>query len=260
MSIRPVIAGNWKMNLGPEETRSFFGAFRPSFSAGQKPELLVFPPALSFPAALEARGEDPWVELGVQNVHWEGSGAFTGELSVPMAKEAGATHALVGHSERRHLFGETDEEVGKKVAAVLEGGMTPVVCVGETLEERKAGRLEGIILEQLEAFLLVVQAHPGARVLLAYEPVWAIGTGETATPRDASEAHGILRKRLASALGGERARGIPILYGGSVKPSNAVELLAAPEVDGVLVGGASLDPASFQAIAEATLAPSTARP
>jgi triosephosphate isomerase len=177
-----------------------------------------------------------------------------------MAREAGATHALVGHSERRHLFGETDEEVGKKVAAVLEGGMTPVVCVGETLEERKAGRLEGIILHQLEAFLLVVQAHPGARVLLAYEPVWAIGTGETATPGDASEAHGILRKRLSSALGGERARGIPILYGGSVKPSNAAELLAAPEVDGVLVGGASLDPASFQAIAEAAPAPSAGRP
>ncbi|MGW8266586.1 MAG: triose-phosphate isomerase [Longimicrobiales bacterium] len=251
MSAGPVIAGNWKMNLGPEETRSFFKGFQPSFSPGQRPELLIFPPALSLAAALEARPAEPRIEVGVQNVHWEGSGAFTGELSVSMARGAGATHALVGHSERRHLFGETDEEVGKKVAAVLEGGLTPVICVGETLDERRAGRLEAVILSQLEAFLLVLQAHPGARVLLAYEPVWAIGTGETATPPDASEAHGILRGRLASALGPDRARGIPVLYGGSVKPANAAELLAAPDVDGVLVGGASLDPGSFQAIAEA---------
>jgi len=251
MSAWPVIAGNWKMNLGPEETRSFFQGFSPSFSPSQSPELLVFPPALSLAAALESRPGAPRVEVGVQNVHWEGSGAFTGEISVSMAKGAGATHALVGHSERRHLFGESDEDVGKKVAAVLEGGLTPVVCVGETLGERKGGRLEEVILNQLEAFLLVVQAHPAARVLLAYEPVWAIGTGETATPQDASQAHGILRGRLLSALGEERARAIPILYGGSVKPANAAELLAAPDVDGVLVGGASLDPASFRAIAEA---------
>ena len=257
MSTGPVIAGNWKMNLGPEETRSFFRDFAPSFSPGQDPELLIFPPALSLSAALAARPGAPRVEVGVQNVHWEDSGAFTGEISVSLARGAGATHVLVGHSERRHVFGETDEEVGKKVAAVLEGGLTPVVCVGETLEERKAGRLEEVILNQLEAFLLVVQAHPGARVLLAYEPVWAIGTGETATPRDASQAHGILRGRLASALGPEGSKGIPILYGGSVKPGNAAELLAAQDVDGVLVGGASLDPASFQAIAEA--APSVPR-
>jgi triosephosphate isomerase len=260
MSMGPVIAGNWKMNLGPEETRSFFQGFQPSFTPGQGPELLIFPPALSLVAALESRPEEPRVGLGVQNVHWEDSGAFTGELSVSMARGAGATHALVGHSERRHLFGETDEEVARKVAAVLEGGLTPVVCVGETLEERRAGRLEEVILNQLEAFLLVMQAHPGARVLLAYEPVWAIGTGETATPRDASEAHGILRSRLASALGPDRARGIPILYGGSVKPANAAELLSAPDVDGVLVGGASLDPVSFQGIAEAAPAVPPVRP
>lgn len=251
MNAGPVIAGNWKMNLGPEETRSFFKGFQPSFPPGQGPDLLIFPPALSIDAALDARPMQPHVEVGVQNVHWEASGAFTGELSVSMARGAGATHALVGHSERRHLFGETDEEVEKKVAAVLEGGLTPVVCVGETLEERRAGRLEAVILSQLEAFLPVLQAHPGARVLLAYEPVWAIGTGETATPQDASEAHGILRTRLASALGPGRDEETPILYGGSVKPANAQELLAAPDVDGVLVGGASLDPASFQAIAEA---------
>jgi triosephosphate isomerase len=251
MNTPAVIAGNWKMNLGPQETRAFFGEFSPSFPPGQSPDLLLFPPALSLAAALSARPKDPLIELGVQNVHWEGAGAFTGELSVSMVREAGATHVLIGHSERRHLFGETDEEVGRKVAAVLEGGLTPVVCVGETLQERKAGRLEEVILAQLEAFLLVLQAHPGARVLLAYEPVWAIGTGETATPLDASEAHGLLRAGLESALGREWARRVPILYGGSVKPANAGDLLGAPDVDGVLVGGASLDPVSFQAIAEA---------
>ena len=251
MSMLPVIAGNWKMNLGPRETEAFLRTFSPSFPPGPRPELLVFPPALSLAAALHARPKDPWIELGVQNVHWAGSGAFTGEMSVAMAREAGATHALIGHSERRHLFRETDEEVGMKVAAVLEGGLTPVVCVGETLQERSAGRLEEVILRQLEAFLLVLQAHPGARVLLAYEPVWAIGTGETALPRDASQAHGLLRDRLEAALGAERARRVPILYGGSVKPANAAELLGAPEVNGVLVGGASLDVESFEAIAEA---------
>ena len=247
----PVIAGNWKMNLGPREAQAFLRAFSLSPSSGPRPELLLFPPALSLAAALNARPREPRIEMGVQNVHWEGSGAFTGELSVPMAREAGATHALIGHSERRHLFGETDEEVGKKVAAVLEGGLSPVICVGETLQQRSAGRLEEVILGQLEAFLLVLQAHPGARVLLAYEPVWAIGTGETATPLDASEAHGLLRRRLHSALGREWAERVSILYGGSVKPGNAASLLTASDVDGVLVGGASLDPASFQAIAEA---------
>ncbi len=247
-----VIAGNWKMNLDPDQVRAFFRDFRPDLSREAPPEILIFPTTLSLAAAREARSGGPSVGLGVQNVHWESSGAFTGEVSVPMAAAAGATHVLVGHSERRHLFGETNEEVGRKVAAVLDGRLTPVVCVGETLEERKAGRLEEVLLEQLEAFLLVLQAHPGARVLLAYEPVWAIGTGETATPEDASQAQGILRKRLKGALGEEGAHGIPILYGGSVKPGNAAELLRAPDVDGVLVGGASLDPASFGAIAEAS--------
>jgi triosephosphate isomerase len=251
MKRRPIIAGNWKMNLDPGGVRSFFAGFNHSIPSGLDVELLLFPPAISFTAAMQAKPDTPQVELGVQNVYWEGPGAFTGEISVSMAKEAGATHVLIGHSERRHIFGETDEEVAKKVAAVLEGGLIPVVCVGETLDERKSGGLQEVLLAQLEAFLLVLQAHPGAPVLLAYEPVWAIGTGETATPEDAAQAHGILRGRLASALGEDRARSIPILYGGSVKPGNAAELLAAEDVDGVLVGGASLDPASFLGIAEA---------
>lgn len=251
MSRRPIVAGNWKMNLDPPGVRSFFAGFNHSVSGDMGVDFLLFPSAISFMSAMQARPDAPQVELGVQNVHWEASGAFTGEVSAGMAKGAGATHVLIGHSERRHVFGETNEEVGKKVAAVLEEGLIPVVCVGETLEERKSGRLEEVILGQLEAFLLVFQAYPGAEVLLAYEPVWAIGTGETATPEDATQAHGILRRRLASALGEERSLGIPILYGGSVKPGNARELMAAPDVDGVLVGGASLDAASFLGIAEA---------
>jgi triosephosphate isomerase len=251
MSLRPVIAGNWKMNLGPQEVRSFFAGFSQSGYRESDVDLLIFPPSISFEAAMQAKADTPEVKLGVQNIHWEASGAFTGEISASMAKGAGATHVLIGHSERRHVFGETDEEVGKKVAAALTEGLIPVVCVGETLEERKSGRLEEVILGQLEALLLVVQAYPGAEVLLAYEPVWAIGTGETATPQDASQAHVVLRARLISVLGEEKGRAIPILYGGSVKPGNTAELLAAPEVDGVLVGGASLDPGSFGAIAEA---------
>jgi triosephosphate isomerase len=251
MSRRPIIAGNWKMNLDPSGVRGFFAGFNHSVPQGLDVELLLFPSAISFTAAVQAKPDTPEVGLGVQNVHWEGSGAFTAEISADMARGAGATHVLIGHSERRHVFGETNEEVGKKVAAVLDAGLIPVVCVGETLEERGAGRLEEVILGQLEAFLLVIQAHPGAPVLLAYEPVWAIGTGETATPQDASQAHGILRGRLAAVLGEERAQDIPILYGGSVKPGNAAELLSVKDVDGVLVGGASLDPASFLGIAEA---------
>jgi len=251
MSPRTVIAGNWKMNMTPKETAAFFQGFFPSFSGLTSPELIVFPPSVSLAAALRARPEFPQVQVGIQNIYWEASGAFTGEISAPIARAAGATHTLIGHSERRHVFGETNEEVGWKVQAALAAGLVPMVCVGETLQERKDGRLTEVILEQLEAFLPVLTENPEASVLVAYEPVWAIGTGETATPQDASEAHGILRGCMREALGEERSRAIPILYGGSVKPGNAAELLAAPEVDGVLVGGASLDPGSFARIAEA---------
>jgi triosephosphate isomerase len=248
--VRPtVIAGNWKMHHGPAATREFFRDFSPELS-DPPPTVVIFPPAISLSAADEARKGRPEVALGVQNIHWEASGAYTGEHSAGMAVAAGARFALIGHSERRHVFGETDEEVGRKITAALGAGLTPVVCVGETLEERQAGRVEEVILRQLDAAL---QALPeGApRFFLAYEPVWAIGTGETATPDDAASAHGTLRARLDQALGPERAAEVPILYGGSVKPSNVAELLSASDVDGVLVGGASLDAPSFAAIAEA---------
>ncbi len=249
--MRPtVIAGNWKMHHGPSATREFFRNFSPEL-ADPQPTILIFPPAVSLAAAVEARGGRPEVALGIQNIHWESKGAYTGEHSAGMALAAGARYALVGHSERRHVFGETDDEVGRKVSAALGEGLTPVVCVGETLEERQGGRVDEVIVRQLDAALDALP-EGAPRFLLAYEPVWAIGTGETATPADAAAAHGTLRNRLNEVLGPDRAAEVPILYGGSVKPDNVAELLAASDVDGVLVGGASLDAATFAAIAEAS--------
>jgi triosephosphate isomerase len=248
---RPVLAGNWKMHKGPTEAREFFRAFLPELPADTGGTVVFFPPAVSLSAAREAAGGRPGVELGAQNVHWEKSGAFTGELSVPMARDAGAEWVLVGHSERRHVFGETVEETVKKVRAVLEAGMTAVLCVGELLEERRAGRAEEVVVEQLDPVLETVPPEALERLVVAYEPVWAIGTGETATPQDASAMHAAVRARLAARFGAEAARETAVLYGGSVKPENAREILAAPEVDGVLVGGASLDPRGFAAICAA---------
>lgn len=240
---RPVISGNWKMNHGPEATASFFRALG---SAGDAARVIIFPPALSLPAAVQAaRGTG--VEIGVQNVHSEVSGAFTGENSAAAAREAGATLALIGHSERRHLFGETDDQVAAKVARAAAEGLEPVVCVGETLDERRAGRLEEVLDRQIRAALTTLPSD-GA-FLVAYEPVWAIGTGETATPSDAAEAHALLRDRLTEVRG-EVGAAVAILYGGSVKPGNAAELLAADGVDGVLVGGASLRASDFRSIVD----------
>jgi triosephosphate isomerase (TIM) len=257
---RPIlIAGNWKMNHGPAETRAFLQDLRVP-ELPPRVQLLLFPPALSLAAARsemeQRRAGSPPISLGVQNVHWEPAGALTGELSAEMARSAGASHALVGHSERRHIFGETDEDAARKVEAAYRAGLTPVLCVGETLEERQKGSLAQVLHRQLDAVVgpegLRAKIATGPFVL-AYEPVWAIGTGETATPDDAAEAHGILRTHLGERLGEPAGRGIPILYGGSVQPGNARELLAAPEVDGVLVGGASLEAESFAGIAAASI-------
>ncbi len=245
----PVIAGNWKMNKGPAETERFFEELSLD-GVGEDREILLFPSSVALATAARSAARDPRVQLGVQNIYWEESGAFTGETSASMAAAAGASFCLVGHSERRHVFGETDEQAARKVAAARAYRLVPVVCVGETLEERRAGRVDDVILRQLDAVLPSVGADED-RVLVAYEPVWAIGTGETATPEDASAAHATLRRRLEEVLGVDRAAGVPLLYGGSVKPSNVAELLAASDVDGVLVGGASLDPGSFAAIAAA---------
>lgn len=216
---KPVIAGNWKMHKGPAEAREFFRHFVSLHAPRPDSSVLFFPPAVSLQAAAEALRDRPDLQLGIQNIHWETAGAFTGEVSAPMALEAGARFALVGHSERRHIFGESDEDVRRKVAAALEAGLIPVLCVGETLEERRAGRVEEVILHQLDAALEGLDAGRIARILVAYEPVWAIGTGVNATPDDAAAAHGVLRRRLAERLGAEGAREVPILYGGSVKPA-----------------------------------------
>ena len=243
--VRRVIAGNWKMNNGPAETLRFFDELG---AVPRGPRVVVFPPIASLGAAVAAPHRATAVELGVQNIHMAEAGAFTGETSASMAVEVGATLVLIGHSERRHVFGETDDDVAKKITRGLAAGLEPVVCVGETLEERRAGRLEEVLDRQVMAALQVIPA--GTRFILAYEPVWAIGTGETATPADAAEAHALLRERLC-AVHGEAGRDVPILYGGSVKPGNAGDLLDADEVDGVLVGGASLAAASFAGIIDA---------
>jgi triosephosphate isomerase (TIM) len=249
---RPVIAGNWKMHLAPEDASRFFDDFLPRLEPGLPASVVFFPAALTLAAAREALRERPEVRLGVQNVHWEESGAFTGEISAPMARAAGAELALVGHSERRHVFGETDEESGRKVRAALNAGLIPVLCVGETLEEREAHRADAVVERQLRAGLEGVDASAAARLVVAYEPVWAIGTGRTAAPEDAEEMHGTIRRWLAGRFEPDAAAAIPILYGGSVKPDNAAELLRRNDVDGVLVGGASLDAAGFARIAAAS--------
>ena len=247
---RMVIAGNWKMHHGPSATRKFFEEFSPRLS-DPEPQIVIFPPAISLLAAVESRGGRPEVDLGIQNIHWEPKGAFTGEHSSRMAMVAGARYALVGHSERRHVFGETDAEVELKVSAAIEEGLMPVVCVGETLEERRSGRVEETIVRQLDAALSGFSRAVGRALMVAYEPVWAIGTGETATPDDVVAAHGTLRSQLAESHGASFSGATAILYGGSVNPTNAPDLLSLPDVDGVLVGGASLEAESFAKIAEA---------
>jgi triosephosphate isomerase len=232
-------AANWKMHHGPAAARAFLERFLELTRPVEGRRLWFFPPSVSVAATCEATNGRADITVGVQNVHWEPKGAFTGELSLPLVMEAGARAALVGHSERRHLFGETDEQVGRKVAAVLKAGITPMVCVGETLAERETGRTEQVIVRQIDSVLERVPSAEWARVVVAYEPVWAIGTGRNATPDDAAQVHELIRFELSRR--GVTLR-VPILYGGSVNKGNVLALLARPELDGVLVGGASLEP------------------
>ena len=243
----PLFFGNWKMNHGPADARAFVAAFLRIFSPHGDRTVTLFPPAISLATVRDARADRTDVRLGVQNIHHEQKGAFTGETSAPMAKEAGAEFALVGHSERRHVFGETDAQSARKCATAIRFGLTPVLCVGETLGQREADQTEEVVVRQLEAGLEHLSDTEALRIVVAYEPVWAIGTGRSATPADASATHGIIRSRLRSRLGDDGLK-IPILYGGSVSRENAASLLAASGVDGVLVGGASLDPDGWAAI------------
>ena len=242
-----IFAANWKMNQAPADAAAFLRTFTDQYARQQDRRVLFFPPAVSLHAVLQAVRERNDLEAGVQNIHWEDKGAFTGETSGPLARAAGARHVLVGHSERRHVFGETDEETGKKVVAAFRAGLTPTVCVGETLAQREAGETITVVKRQLRAALAGVEAAALVTVIVAYEPVWAIGTGKTATPADASEVHVAIRAELR-AIAGERGAVIPILYGGSVNRTNVESLLAATEIDGVLVGGASLDAEQWLAI------------
>ena len=227
-----LIAGNWKMFKGPHEARTFVAQIRQLPARVRGVDVVVCPPYVAIEAAVQGLGEGSAVRVYGQNVHWALEGAFTGEISAPMLLDAGATGSIVGHSERRQYFGETDETVRMRAEAALEAGLEVIACVGETEEEREAEQTEDVLRRQVS----VLPEHE--RLVIAYEPVWAIGTGKTATPDTAQEAHAFIKSLLAA----------PVLYGGSVKPENAEELLSQPDVDGALVGGASLDVDSFSAI------------
>jgi triosephosphate isomerase len=247
---KPVLAANWKMHKTVAEATAFTTAFLPLVADVDDAEIVLAPPATALAAVAGAcRGSN--VAAAAQNVHWETQGAFTGEVSLAMVRDAGASHVIVGHSERRHLFGEDDAAVNRKVRAVLAAGLTPIVCIGETLAEREADETAAVLDRQIDGGLAGLAADAVAAIILAYEPVWAIGTGRTATPEQAQQAHAHVRARLATIAGQGAADRCRVLYGGSVKPANAADLSARPDVDGALVGGASLDPHSFAEIVSA---------
>lgn len=236
-----LFAANWKMHLGPRDAREYLASFRHAYAPLPNRQVWFFPPAVSLEAVAEGLEHRDDLLAGVQDIHWEPKGAFTGAVSGPLAAQAGARAALIGHSERRHVFGETDEQTGPKVAAALRAELLPVLCVGETLAQREAGETVAVVTRQLEAALATLAPDVLGKVTVAYEPVWAIGTGRNATPNDAALVHAEIRKWLK----GHKAEATRILYGGSVNLKNVAELLAERELDGVLVGGASLEPAGW---------------
>jgi triosephosphate isomerase len=241
------MAGNWKMYKTPAETTAFFEKFRPLAGQAEHCEVVICPPFTNLAAAVAA-AQGTRIHIGAQNIGWAKEGAFTGEISGPMIVAAGATYAIVGHSERRQYFAETDETVLKRTQAALEFGLTPIVCVGERLEERESGHTEAVLARQFQQGIAGLSEQQFARIVIAYEPVWAIGTGKTATPEIAADTHRAIRAQVRAKFGKEAGEAIRILYGGSVKPDNTRTLMAQPEIDGVLVGGASLDPVSFASI------------
>jgi triosephosphate isomerase len=243
---RPLLAANWKMHKTRGEALAFVEGFLPRVEAARAVEVAIAPPFTALAAVGAALAGSP-VRLAAQNVHDQAQGAFTGEVSPPMLRELGCAYAIVGHSERRHVFGESDGFVARKAAALLAHGIRPIVCVGETLEEREAGRTFAVVEDQLAGSLAALDAAGVREAVIAYEPVWAIGTGRTATPELAQEVHAFVRRWLVGRHG-EAGDAVRIQYGGSVKPDNVFDLMAQPDIDGALVGGASLDPASFYAI------------
>ncbi len=243
----PILAANWKMFKTTHETLAYVRELGALTKDLRGAEIVVAPPATAVATAAEA-ARNTAIGIAAQNMHFEKEGAFTGEISAAMVKDAGASYVILGHSERRRLFGETDETVNRKVRAAIAAELLPIVCIGETLEEREGGRMPAVLDRQIAEGLRDVTAEQVAALVIAYEPVWAIGTGKNATPAEAGEAHAHIRRRLREQFGEEAATKCRIQYGGSVKPNNIAELIALPDVDGALVGGASLDVASFHAI------------
>ncbi|MBL0172446.1 MAG: triose-phosphate isomerase [Gemmatimonadaceae bacterium] len=248
MHRKPVFAANWKLNLTPTDARAFLQRFLALTPRQQDRTIILCPSAMTASTVADALRDRPDIWVGVQNVHSEAQGAFTGENSVLMVRDIGARVVLVGHSERRHVFGETDEMTTKKCALVANARLIPILCVGETLSERESGATASVVERQLAAGIAEMDDVQVGAMMLAYEPVWAIGTGKTATPEDASDIHGVLRRALTGRVGEKAAQAVPILYGGSVNRGNASTLLASTDVDGLLVGGASLDPDGWSSI------------
>jgi triosephosphate isomerase len=244
---RPIMAGNWKMYKTPAETCAFFEKFRPLVSGARHCEIVICPPFIDLDAAVAAARDTP-IEIGAQNFFWAKEGAYTGEISGGMLNAAGCRWVLVAHSERRHYFGETNATAAKKIIAALDASLTPVYCVGETLEQRESHQTEHVLEDQIRVGLAPLMGEQFQKIVIAYEPVWAIGTGKVATPEIAAEAHRCIRDQLRERFGAGAAGACRILYGGSVKPDNVRGLMAQPEIDGALVGGASLDPVSFASI------------
>lgn len=246
---KAVIAGNWKMNKNPEETKNLLGEVAP-LVANAKCDVVACVPFLDLPAALEA-AKDTNIKIGAQNCHWEESGAYTGEIAANMLTSIGVTYVIIGHSERRTYFGEMDETVNKRIRAALNAGLTVILCVGETLEQREQGITEELVALQTKIALLGVTKEELSRVIIAYEPIWAIGTGRTATAEQAGEVCGAIRKVIAALYDQQAAEAFTIQYGGSMNAKNADELLAQTDVDGGLIGGASLKAADFAEIIRA---------
>jgi len=247
MNRKQLIADNWKMYKTPTQAEAFVGAFLPQVYGHTRDEIVLCPPYVCIPTVAELV-RDTNVGVGAQNMFWEKEGAYTGEISAAMLLAVGCSHVILGHSERRQYFGETDDMVNRRLKAALAAGLTAIVCIGEVLQEREAGITDEVLRRQCENALREISGDQVAKFTIAYEPVWAIGTGKTATPQIAADAHRVIRQQAALALGDAAAQKLRILYGGSIKPENAKALMSQEEIDGGLVGGASLDPGSFAAI------------
>lgn len=251
---RKIIAANWKMNMTVNEAEGFLETFLLELGGENRADIVIVPPFTAIAKVSERLNSVQDVKLGAQNMHWEKSGAYTGEISATMLRELFVRYVVLGHSERRSYFGETDEIVNKKTKAALAASLTPIVCIGETLAERDAGQVEAVLETQVRGSLAELTPKQLEDVVLAYEPVWAIGTGRTATPEQAQEAHAFIRQVLGTISDANTAARVRIQYGGSVKPQNAAELMSQPDIDGALVGGASLDPRGFAEIVQASCA------